>query len=202
MDLYDSLERQSKEESQEFYEEYKTAAKKYSTQGFNENMVSELLQIDGCPIDISHKLAADTLEELPDYYDEGPPISYQDVKNRVEKTILNVPLDELEDYFRTHAFQYLNSLKRIAAVRVCPTQIMLDELHKELEPFIENIILANRVSIESGNIQRTSSKEEKEKNLFGIWPIEYLDQFNKRTASEKEILKKAGKKSDRPTIMF
>lgn len=202
MDLYDSLEKNAKEESQDSYNKYKTAAKKYSSQGFDQEMISELLQIDGCPRDTSHRLASDVLDDLPIFYEEGPPISYEDVKEEVEKTILNTPLDELENYFRSHASQYLESLKRIAAVRVCPTQIMLDEIHKELEPLVENIILANKVSTESGNIQKTSSKERIEQKLFGIWPIEYLDEFNKRAASEKELLKKASKKSDKPTIMF
>lgn len=202
MDLYDSLEKNAKEDSQDSYNSYRTAAKKYSSQGFDQEMIAELLQIEECPRDISHRLASDALDELPYSYEEGPPISYEDVRDEVEKTILQVPLDELEDYFRNFASQYLDSLKRIAAVRVCPTQIMLDELHKELEPLVENIILANKVSAESGNIQKISSKEEQEQYLFGVWPIEYLEEFSKKFSSEKELMKKVSKKSDKPTIMF
>jgi hypothetical protein len=202
MDLYDSLEKLTKEDNQNSYKKYKTAAKNYIYQGFDQEMISELLQIDGCPRDISHKLASDISNEMPLLYEEGPPISYEDVKTQVEKTILNTPLEDLEEYFRSHAAKYLETLKRIAAVRVCPTQIMINELHKELEPLVENIILSNRVSIESGNLQKTSSKEYIEQKLFGTWSIEDLYNYNKKINSEKEIVKKTSKKSERPNIIF
>lgn len=165
-------------------------------------MTSELLQIDSCPRETSHKFASDVLDDLHPYYDEGPPSSYEDVKGYIEKTILETPLEDLEKYFRSYASQNIEILKRIAAIRVCPTQIMLSELHKELEPIVENIIIANKVSIESGNLQKISSKEQAEKDLFGVWPIEYLEDFRKRKASEDNLLKKVSKKSEKPTIVF
>lgn len=202
MDLYDSLEKAKKQGGLDSYNGYREAAKQYSSQGFDQEMISELLQIDGCPRETSHKLASDVLDDLPPYYDEGPPSSYEDVKGYIEKTILETPLEDLEKYFRSYASQNIEILKRIAAIRVCPTQIMLSELHKELEPIVENIIIANKVSIESGNLQKISSKEQAEKDLFGVWSIEYLEDFRKRKASEDNLLKKVSKKSEKPTIVF
>lgn len=202
MDIYDALEKNTREENQEVYNQYKTAAKKYSLQGFDSGMISELLQADGCPVKISHQISSDVLDNLPSDYDNGPPESYEDVKEIVEKTILNTDLDSLENYFRSYASQYLETLKRIAAVRVCPTQIMLNQLHEELEPLIENIMLSNRTALNSGNIQKTSSKEKMEKDLFGLWSIEHIDEFDKKSSSEEKLLKKASRNSEKPTIIF
>jgi len=202
MDIYDSFEKINSKNDLNSYNNYREAATKYISQGFDEEMISELLQIDGCPKDISKRLANDVLDDLPPYYEEGPPTSYEDLKGITEKTILSASLDSLENYFKMYSPKNLETLKRIAAVRVCPTNIMLEQIHNELEPLVENIMLSNTASVACGNFQKVSSKEKTEQLFFGVWPIEYITHFNRRKATEKKLLKKVSKKSENPTIIF
>lgn len=194
MDLRDSMDKIKNQDFDNSKKKYIEAAKKYSSQGFDDDVVAELLQIDGCDIDHSKKIASEATSDIPLDYKLGPPISYEDVKETVQKTIVGKDLNTLNEYFENYASNKKEIVNKIAAARTSPSGIMTDQIHDELEPLVANLILANMASVKTKGIFRTSQKEQMEKDLFGVWPTELIDAYNRKKAGDEKIQKKVDKK--------
>jgi len=100
MDIFESLENIKKSESKAEHDKYIEAAKEYRLQGFVEDQIAELLQIDGCDTEISKELAKLASGDLPDNYDYNVhPEKYSDLKNHIENTVKFASVDKITHYF-------------------------------------------------------------------------------------------------------
>ena len=90
MDLYDSLEKKEYLKKQSILKKYTKIANDYSTQGFDESSVLDLLLLDGCPKNIARDIASTSANSLPDSYSSSyPPQSFYEIKDYVKNSILN-----------------------------------------------------------------------------------------------------------------
>jgi len=201
MDIYDGLKKLMNSESSNEVEKYKESAISYSEQGFDEQMIQELLEVDGCTREASKKLAFAVTEELPSDYDSGPPRSYEDIKPKVEDSIRNASFESWEKYLSKIGKKYASLLKDIDLYRQRPTQIVADEIHKVLEPVLSNSLLMSKASSGTGT-REISERENLERDLFGIWPVYLVDSFNQKIAGEKEVMSKSAQKQGGAPIIF
>ena len=142
-DLFDSLDKANAEKKKTESLKFAEKANEYALQGFEEDQVSELLQLDGCSREVSSELSVGACSGIPyKYTDNERPCIYNDVKDIVEATILNKDIDVIMKYFDKFADRrYASSSTRILVARDNPSRIYLEEVHNELRPLIEGLII-------------------------------------------------------------
>lgn len=164
---------------------YSGFAREYMESGFNQPCVAELLQVKGCKVEHSHEIAEAVFRGMPDnYLYSGPPVSYLDIKKSIDKMIKTASKSELKKYF-DQFYPEKRVINRILKARDSNSESLVEQVHREIEPFIENVILTNMALAKK--ITATSyldAKEQMEEKLFGIWPV-YLIQ-KKETINKVE----------------
>jgi hypothetical protein len=205
MDLYESLKKIKDNDNQNTVDKYKESAISYAEQGFDEQQIEELLQINGCPIDASKEMSKAIQEDLPKDYSNGPPVSYIDIKDKVEESIKNASVEDLSNYILKTSSKGKDILKEIIHYRDNPTRQILAQVHDSLEPVLENSLLMNKTASEIKGISDTklSIKDKLGYKLFGIWPVHLIESYNRKMEAEKKIEKRSGnKKGGAPIIFF
>jgi len=193
MDIFDSLSKIQKESLRTEASQYKQAATEYMLQGFDEDGITELLCIDGCSHEVAKELTVATLSQRPDSYNENSrPESYIDVRAQVEETIKFADTGEIQRYFDKQADRkYVSLGSHMLVARDTPSKIYLDEVHAELRPMIEGLIIANNTLAcddETGMVTGNTEKEQSEYKLFGIWPIALIQQQERKRKVEEELM--------------
>lgn len=195
MDVFDRYASTLEDGKRREFTKYKSAALEYATQGLNEDMVAELLQVDGCSIDTSHKLATAASENLPDDYLHGdPPKTFEDVSKKVEITLRTASIEDIQKYFEKYASKFSSIIEDIKTARAT----MLDSHYKvviaQIRPLIDALITNNRADFKMGNITTAGKKEELEQKLWGVWSPELINKFAQREQSEGRVMSKAAKR--------
>ncbi len=192
MDFFDSLEKIAKTDKKFQSKKYIEAAKDYVLQGFAEDNVAELLQLDGCDIEVSKQLAQTAAVGIPlKYFDNERPEVYADVKQDVEKTIFSGNVEAMSEYFRKYAGKpYENIMPRLIMAKDINTNSYINELHEELRPLVEGRIIENNLLASTG-IKTSSLIGEKEKfefDLFGVWPIYLIKKQARKMRVEESLI--------------
>ena len=194
IDISDSLNKAKKQANRDESVRFASVAQEYALQGFDEKQVAELLQIDGCSLDVSKDLALSSCHNLPAKYVENEnPVTYGDIQNVVEKTLIEGNVDEIQRYFTHHASREFSQVgTRVLVARDNPSRIFIEELHKELRPLIEGIIIDNQILAknEKQASSQLSEKERLELDLFGVWPVYLLQKQARKKMAEEEIYDK------------
>lgn len=195
MDVFDRYASTLEDEKKREFTKYKTAASEYTEQGLNEDMVAELLQIDGCSIDTSHKLATAASENLPDDYLHGdPPKTFEDVSKKVEVTLKSASIEDLQRYFDKYAPKLSRVVEDIKTARATGLDSHYKEVLAQVRPLVDALITNNRTDFRMGRIASVGKKEEMEQKLWGVWSTELISKFSHREQSENRVIAKAEKR--------
>lgn len=189
--ISNSLNSLQKDEEKIEAEKYAANAREYAEQGFDEDQINELLSINGCSASIAGSLAKSAFYNIPSEYNENKkPTCYADVKEIIEKNILSKSEANIRGYFDNHADRTASKVAgRVLLAKSNPTRMFLDEIHKELRPIIEDIIMTNNiVASENKEIKKASPKEIVEYELFGIWPVELIQKQARKIEIEEDII--------------
>lgn len=185
---------------------YAQLARDYAEQGFEPDSVAELLGIDGCPKDVAKDLAENKVAEIPEDYHVGtPPVSYEDIRATIDETIKRGSLDKLKEYFEQHSDQKLSGIiNRILLARDSRTNIMFEEIHKELEPVLDDIVITNKAmsGVFTTASNNNSAKEAMEQELFGIWSPSLIQKHAKKEEAERFLMERTKKKTDLHSPLF
>lgn len=191
-DLFDSLEKAQGEKEKNEALRFAETAKEYALQGFDEHQVSELLEIDGCSKEVAKNVAISACYDIPNKYASNEkPANYNDVRSVVEHTILNGDIQQISSYVDKFAKRAHSDIcSRILMARDNPSRIFIEEVHSEIRPLIEGIIIENNVMAENNKRVASSlnDKERLELDLFGIWPIYYIQKQARKQEAERDIL--------------
>jgi hypothetical protein len=194
IDLFESLDKLAKNNNTNEFKRFANSAKEYTLQGFDQDQVAELLQIDGCSVDNSMELAvtASSPNELPAmYFENDKPNIYKDVKANVDKTILSGDITKVETYVNKYASKLKYLPSNIVQARDKGAKSYIKEIHEILRPLVEGTIIENNLTanrIERKVSSMLSEKEKLEYELFGIWPVYLIQkQANKIDAEEALI---------------
>lgn len=202
--ISDSLNEIEKDAQSEEINKFKKVAEDYAQNGFDREMILELLNADGCSKESSQKIANIVLDGLPDNYDEGPPKSFNDIESNFEKAISSVPVEKWEEYFKGLGVKQLSKVpEMVVKAKDAGSSMMKNEIRDMLEPHIEDLIVKNSVVSEEKDPKTASKREELEMELFGVWPVCLMNKYKKRILAEKEIshrTKKRALKRDIPLI--
>lgn len=198
--IIDNLENIKEAEKIEEAKKYVNAAKKYAAEGLDEEMVSELLHIDGCSAEVSKNLAKAANSSIPSSYTrEEPPETYADVKSKVEETIRRAATDSeysqmIKEYFDKYAdprHKFLKDAILFAGLNESPSIFVLD-LHKDMGPFVDGMIISNAaIANKKQTVASDEKREQLEYNLFGVWPAFLIQKHAHRKNVEKDILDKS-----------
>jgi endo-1,4-beta-mannosidase len=192
MDMKQSINNIDNTNQSQYIDKHRTAAREYACQGLDADLVQELLQVDGCDIETSKKLAGISVESMPDNYIFGdPPTSWydDDIQYKVMDTIKNSSREKLEKYFQNFADKkYSETINRILLARDNHSEFMFSEVRKELEPLVENLILTARALSDSPDEIKIGEREQLEQELFGVWPAELLKKHARNEKAMNRIL--------------
>ena len=190
MEIYEALKNLYQKDKDNLSAEYKIAAKEYSENGYDEATIRELLQADGCPFDIANQLSAQEIGSLPeDYNHVNPPKSYNDVFSSVDSTIKTGSIEKISRYFEIIGKPDITN--RIMLARDNGVQLFFEEIHKEIEPIVEDSIITNGVLAGEREFSaEIDEKEELEKDLFGVWPIYLMQKHERKDKATEAFLEK------------
>lgn len=192
MDLFESMDNMERREKLSEVSKHEGPARKYASQGFDQELIAELLQIDGCSLDISKELATAAVEDLPlEYTDRDCPKIYEDLKDIVEETILSsASYNTLKEYIEKYAHKtYKDLASRILIAKDNPSRVILDEIHNELRPLVEDRIYENNVIAKgSSEVKTADKKEELEYKLFGVWPVYLIQKHANKEKIEENLI--------------
>lgn len=203
MDLYESLKKQENLVISEQTEKFYKSALLYAEQGFDEESLSELVQVEGCPIPLSKKVASAVINKLPiQYNSDNPPKSFFDVKDIVHNSIKSASIDKLKNYFNKFSDDMFGDIVlKIEQARVMDSKSVYDAIVAEIEPYINGIIVTNEaLSNDEKFAANTEEKEIYEQELFGLWPVKSVRKRAQIDKADKLFLKRAKVPGD--TILF
>lgn len=194
MDIYERYSDKIDSQERTEFDKFKTSAKDYAEQGFENSTVAELLQIDGCSKKVAQKLSE--IQVTPDDYIYGdPPKGFEDVRKKVEQSVRVANMSDIEK-FLTH---YINppkteTIDRIKLARATNLPSHYGEVVSELSPIIDAEIVNSRSDsiVESEN--KSGEREILAQELWGVWPPDLIRKHAKKENASKAILKKAKKK--------
>lgn len=194
MDLYDSLEKQQKEAFAEKIDIFTKKATLYVEQGFEEESVAELIQIDGCPPDLSKKIANATMEKYPVMYTvENPPKSFFDIKEKVESTIKTASIDKIATYFKKYSEKDFGDIvQRIEEARQMNSKQIYDDVINEIEPYLSGVIATNNALAKDASFPADlEEREAHEQDLFGVWPVRCVRKKAEIDIADAKLLKRS-----------
>ncbi len=195
MDLYDSLLKQKENELLDEIEKFSVLVDKYASHGFDEDGIVEMLQIDGCSVETSKKLASGAISSLPyKYTHETPPESFMDVVKTVKNTILSSSIDDLEKYFKKYADynEFKGIINRILLARDSNSDLLVSEVIQELEPLVDDLIITNKaLSLDNKIASTVNEKEKTEQKLFGVWPVNLVKERNNIDIGDKKVISRS-----------
>ena len=194
MELPESIMKQRELDQVEASKKFLEPAEKYASQGFDEDSVSDLLCLDGCPRGLSEKISHTVANGLPDTYaKDSPPTSFEDVREAVKKAIMTASVDDLNEYFNKYASNIFSGVvNRILLARDCGGNAIVQEVIQELEPLVDDIIVTN-AALES-NVKvanKVDDKERLEQKLFGIWPAHLVRERNNIDAGDIKLISRS-----------
>ena len=194
MDLTDSLLKQQKADESNRIAPFLSSAAKYASQGFDFNSVSEILQVEGCDVETSKKIALSVINELPfKYAEEMPPDSFVDVIDIIKDTIKSASREDLEGYFNKYADNEFKSIiNRILIARDNNSDTLVSEVVQELEPLVDDLIVTNKaLSLDEKFASTIDEKEKIEQKLFGVWPVHLVRERLAMDKGDLKVLKRA-----------
>lgn len=199
MDVFDRYASGLEDEKQAEFNKFKAAALQYTEDGLSEDMVAELLQIDGCSVENSHKLASASTDSLPDDYLHGqPPKTFDDVANKVDHSVRSASLKDLEVYFEKYApKKYSGVIEDIKTARATGLPSHYKEVVAQIRPLVDSLIIKHRTNVQMGRVASSGVKEAYEQGLWGVWAPELIAKFAQKENSEAQVLKKAEKREIR-----
>jgi len=193
-DVYDGLIKLKNMQDAKTSEAFENLAKEYANQGFDQPIVAELLEIDGCKRDMSKQLAESAIEKLPNSYNySDPPETYLDIEETIKTTIASVPEEKLRKYFEILASNKRPDLvNQILMARNNNSSQWIDEVSEELREITEDIMLTNKTAALSTPLQlNISEKETLEQELFGIWPAYLIQKKAHNTKAIERLMEKS-----------
>jgi hypothetical protein len=204
MDLYESLSKKLDEINKDKNEKYIVEAKKIADMGMDKNSIYELLQIKGCSKEDAKKIASSAYESNPDNYATAQaPSNFLDVKDKIKNTILNGSLDTLNDYQTKYMSKnHQNFIDKVKLARDTKSNTITDEILNEIKPFVENLILTNKGLINNKIANKTNEKEEMEKDLFGVWPVNSIKKRIETDKNNERMINMAKKNKPGDNISF
>ena len=202
MTLADGMNEISKEKRANQINSFMRFAKDYAEQGLEEEMIKELLVLDGCDSCIAKELADSAINNIPEDYVFGePPVSFNDVRERVLSSLKQAPIDKYSSYFEGKK-KYADIKHRILLARDNKSEQLFGEILREISPLVDDLIVQNKALASSAYSEKTSEVESLEQDLFGVWPVELIKKYaQKEKASLKFVNRKNFKDHKSPFMM-
>ena len=194
MDIVDSLRKQQKASETERIQGFVHSAAKYAEQGYDLESITELLQVEGCDIPTSKKIAFSISFALPHRYaTEMPPDSFIDVIDLVKESVQLASREDFEEYFSKYADnKFKGIINRILIARDNNSDTLVSEVVQELEPLVDDLIVTNKaLSLDEKFAGKIDEKEKIEQKLFGVWPVRMIRERLAMDDGDKKVLKKA-----------
>lgn len=193
MELPDSMEKQAELQSVELAKKFTPSAEKYASQGFDENSVCDLLQVDGCPAKLAKKIAFASTCDLPYMYAEDvPPASVEDVRDSIKEAILKASKEDLDEYFNKYAGNRYNGIVNRILIARDNEGIYVSEVIQELEPLVDDLIVTNTALASDMKVANSvDDKERLEQKLFGIWPAHLIRERSNIDVGDKKVISKS-----------
>lgn len=194
MDIVDSLLKQQNKEKNGEMERFQDIADKYASQGFEAGSIQDLLELEGCSVDVAKKMSKQSSSSLPKrYIEENPPESFYDVRDEIKKTVKSASIEDLKEYFEKYANQeFRNIVNRILIARDGNSDALVSEVAQELEPLVDDLIITNKALSSDRKIASgVDEKEKLEQRLFGVWPAFLIKERALIDAGDKRIFSKS-----------
>jgi hypothetical protein len=194
MEIPEIMIKNENEKNREIFKKYQSSAEKYVSQGFDEDSVSDILKIDGCPKEIANKLAGFIFNNIPkDYGTSNPPLSFEDVRDHIKESIMTASIDKIDDYFNRFANKSHNEIKnRILIARDNGGNAFLSEVLSELEPLVEDLIVTNNALSNDQKVANSiDEKEMLEQDLFGVWPPHLIKERKRMENGDSKLMEKS-----------
>lgn len=197
MKISESFNKINNQDKNLVIESFKANAIEYASQGFDEDLVSELLQADGCERDLSKKIAGSAMGEMPEGYTHTtPPKSSYDVKSIVEASIRNAEIEDLEK-----AISNKQIIDLIKMARSAHSEEFFDQALRDVLDIVDGMILDNTALANTDiPIKSVSDQEKAAENTLGTWSANSIRNFIKKEAVKKDVIKRT-RNNDIPIIM-
>lgn len=184
-----------KTRSEDYVQKYRLSAEKYAKHAMDKESIMELLQIDGCDTELSKELADMIIKKMPkDFYKGVPPHSFFDVKDKTKDSLENGPIFDIQEYVENSTTDLAvakNIMDNIKIARSERSSKLIQEILNTLEPLLDNSISSKMAMANSGIKIETSRKDELERDLFGVWPVEIIQSYLNNESVRKGIYNKS-----------